>query len=175
MLELEFSKLKMQDLIDSTQNSSSTIFYSDQSSVDFFFFPCSFGGCSFVLLLMFFSRSQTKFLLCFQILLASNVLPNSSLSTSSSVDLKPDSRSVSKFFVLPDSSLRTSINQVSKTRDATLQNPFNRLSTNYIVSPQHARLQISPTNKTLAPMCLGLFCQLLTSPKLPLIIFNATI
>ena len=31
------------------------------------------------------------------------------------------------------------------------------------------------TNKTLAPMGLGLFCQLLTSPKLPLIIFNTTI
>ena len=64
--------------------------------------------------------------------------------------------------MLPDSSLSTSINRVyrtrvtnrvletrvtyrvSKTRDATLQNPFNRLSTNYIVSPQHARLQISP-------------------------------
>ena len=27
------------------------------------------------------------------------------------------------------------------------------------------------TNKTLAPMGLGFFCQLLTSPKLPLIIF----
>ena len=31
------------------------------------------------------------------------------------------------------------------------------------------------TNKNLAPMGLGLFCQLLTSPKLPLIIFNTTI
>ena len=31
------------------------------------------------------------------------------------------------------------------------------------------------TNKTLTPMSLGLFCQLLTSPKLPLIIFNNTI
>ena len=31
------------------------------------------------------------------------------------------------------------------------------------------------TNKTLAPIGLGLFCQLLTSPKLPLIIFNTTI
>ena len=31
------------------------------------------------------------------------------------------------------------------------------------------------TNKTLAPMGLGLFCQLLTSLKLPLIIFNTTI
>ena len=31
------------------------------------------------------------------------------------------------------------------------------------------------TNKTLAPMGLGLFCQLLTSPKLPLTIFNTTI
>ena len=31
------------------------------------------------------------------------------------------------------------------------------------------------TNKTLAPMGLRLFCQLLTSPKLPLIIFNTTI
>ena len=31
------------------------------------------------------------------------------------------------------------------------------------------------TNKTLVPMGLGLFCQLLTSPKLPLIIFNPTI
>ena len=31
------------------------------------------------------------------------------------------------------------------------------------------------TNKTLAPMSLGLFCQLLTSPKLPSIIFNTTI
>ena len=30
-------------------------------------------------------------------------------------------------------------------------------------------------NKTLAPMGFGLFCQLLTSPKLPLIIFNTTI
>ena len=30
------------------------------------------------------------------------------------------------------------------------------------------------TNKTLAPMGLGFFCQLLTSPKLPLIIFNTT-
>ena len=30
------------------------------------------------------------------------------------------------------------------------------------------------TNKTLASMSLGLFCQLLTSPKLPLIIFNIT-
>ena len=33
----------------------------------------------------------------------------------------------------------------------------------------------SGTNKTLAPMGLGLFCQLLTSPKLPLTIFNTTI
>ena len=31
------------------------------------------------------------------------------------------------------------------------------------------------TNKTLALIDLGLFCQLLTSPKLPLIIFNTTI
>ena len=31
------------------------------------------------------------------------------------------------------------------------------------------------TNKTLALMGFGLFCQLLTSPKLPLIIFNTTI
>ena len=31
------------------------------------------------------------------------------------------------------------------------------------------------TNKTLAPMGLGLLCQLLTSPKLPLTIFNTTI
>ena len=31
------------------------------------------------------------------------------------------------------------------------------------------------TNKTLAPMGLGLFNQLLTSPKLPLIIFNTTL
>ena len=31
------------------------------------------------------------------------------------------------------------------------------------------------TNKTLAPMGLGLFYQLLTSPKLPLTIFNTTI
>ena len=31
------------------------------------------------------------------------------------------------------------------------------------------------TNKILAPIGLGLFCQLLTSPKLPLIIFNTTI
>ena len=31
------------------------------------------------------------------------------------------------------------------------------------------------TNKTLAPMGLGLFNQLLTSSKLPLIIFNTTI
>ena len=31
------------------------------------------------------------------------------------------------------------------------------------------------TNKTLAPMGLWLFCQLLTSPKLSLIIFNITI
>ena len=31
------------------------------------------------------------------------------------------------------------------------------------------------TNKTLAPMGLGLFCQLLISPKLQLIIFNTTI
>ena len=31
------------------------------------------------------------------------------------------------------------------------------------------------TNKTLAPMGLGFFCQLLTSPKLPLTIFNTTI
>ena len=31
------------------------------------------------------------------------------------------------------------------------------------------------TNKTLAPMGFGLFCLLLTSPKLPLIIFNTTI
>ena len=31
------------------------------------------------------------------------------------------------------------------------------------------------TNKTLPPMGLRLFCQLLTSPKLPLIIFNTTI
>ena len=31
------------------------------------------------------------------------------------------------------------------------------------------------TNKTLAPMGLGLFRQLLTSPKLPLTIFNITI
>ena len=31
------------------------------------------------------------------------------------------------------------------------------------------------TNKTLASMGLGLFCKLLTSPKLPLIIFNTTI
>ena len=31
------------------------------------------------------------------------------------------------------------------------------------------------TNKTLAPMGPGLFCQLLTSSKLPLIIFNTTI
>ena len=31
------------------------------------------------------------------------------------------------------------------------------------------------TNKILAPMGLGLFCQLLTSPKLSLIIFNTTI
>ena len=31
------------------------------------------------------------------------------------------------------------------------------------------------TNKTLALMGLGLFYQLLTSPKLPLIIFNTTI
>ena len=31
------------------------------------------------------------------------------------------------------------------------------------------------TNKTLAPMGLELFYQLLTSPKLPLIIFNITI
>ena len=31
------------------------------------------------------------------------------------------------------------------------------------------------TTKTLAPMGLGLFCQLLTSPKLPLTIFNTTI
>ena len=31
------------------------------------------------------------------------------------------------------------------------------------------------TNKTLAPMGLELFCQLLTNPKLPLIIFNTTI
>ena len=31
------------------------------------------------------------------------------------------------------------------------------------------------TNKTLAPMGLGLICQLLTNPKLPLIIFNTTI
>ena len=31
------------------------------------------------------------------------------------------------------------------------------------------------TNKTLVPMGLGLFCQFLTSPKLPLIIFNTTI
>ena len=30
-------------------------------------------------------------------------------------------------------------------------------------------------NKTLAPMGFGPFCQLLTSPKLPLIIFNTTI
>ena len=30
-------------------------------------------------------------------------------------------------------------------------------------------------NKTLVPMGLGLFCQLLISPKLPLIIFNTTI
>ena len=38
-------------------------------------------------------------------------------------------------------------------------------------------IQIRPkgTNKTLAPMSLELFCQLLTSPKLPLIIFNITI
>ena len=124
--------------------------------MDFFFFPCSFSGCSSILLWC------------------------------SSVDLKPDSCFVSRFFLLlmcfqilrlapvlqwisnqilalfPDSSLSTSINRVyrtrvtnrvfktrvtnwvSKTRDATLQNPFNCLSTNYIVSPQHARLQISP-------------------------------
>ena len=31
------------------------------------------------------------------------------------------------------------------------------------------------TNKTLAPIGLGLFYQLLTSPKLPLILFNTTI
>ena len=31
------------------------------------------------------------------------------------------------------------------------------------------------TNKTLTPMGLGFFCQLLTSPKLLLIIFNTTI
>ena len=31
------------------------------------------------------------------------------------------------------------------------------------------------TNKTLAPMGLELFCQLLISPKLPLTIFNTTI
>ena len=31
------------------------------------------------------------------------------------------------------------------------------------------------TNKTLIPMGFGLFSQLLTSPKLPLIIFNTTI
>ena len=31
------------------------------------------------------------------------------------------------------------------------------------------------TNKILAPMGLGLFCQLLTSPKSPLIIFNTII
>ena len=31
------------------------------------------------------------------------------------------------------------------------------------------------TNKTLVPMGLGLFCQLSTSPKLPLTIFNTTI
>ena len=31
------------------------------------------------------------------------------------------------------------------------------------------------TNKTLAPMGLGLFFQLLTNPKLPLIIFDNTI
>ena len=33
----------------------------------------------------------------------------------------------------------------------------------------------SGTNKTLSPMGLGLFCQLLTSPKLPLTIFNTII
>ena len=31
------------------------------------------------------------------------------------------------------------------------------------------------TNKTLTPMGIGFFCQLLTSPKLQLIIFNITI
>ena len=38
-------------------------------------------------------------------------------------------------------------------------------------------LEMGPkgTNNTLAPMGLGLICQLLTSPKLPLIIFNTTI
>ena len=38
-------------------------------------------------------------------------------------------------------------------------------------------LEMGPkeTNKTLAPMGLGLICQLLISPKLPLIMFNATI
>ena len=38
-------------------------------------------------------------------------------------------------------------------------------------------LEIGPkgTNKTLSPMGIRLICQLLTSPKLPLIIFNTTI
>ena len=36
--------------------------------------------------------------------------------------------------------------RVYKTRDAILKNPFKHLSTNYIVSPHYARLQISSWN-----------------------------
>ena len=111
------------------------------SSVDSFFFPYSLSGsqtirCSSVLLLMFFGRSQTRFFLCFQIL-ASDVLPDYSLSTSIN--------QVFKTRVLYGT-------RIYKTQDASLQNHFKRLWTNYIVSPYYARLQISSH-----PSCLQNF------------------
>ena len=36
-------------------------------------------------------------------------------------------------------------------------------------------MRLKGTNKSIVPMGLGLICQLLISPKLPLIIFNTTI